>query len=99
MPSQQEIRWSRLRVGITVVLASLTLALLIIMMGSSTGLLTKKIHLTTYFNNAQGVRSGAAVRLEGVDIGNVSNVSVVPGAPLPVRVEMKVTTKYLGGVK
>ena len=99
MPSQQELRWSRLRVGITVVVAAIALAVLIILMGSSTGLFTKKVHLYTYFNNAQGIRDGAAVRLEGVDIGNVTKVEVVPGAALPVKVEMKVTTKYQGGVR
>ncbi|GAC1659259.1 MAG: MlaD family protein [Acidobacteriaceae bacterium] len=99
MPSQQEIRWSKLRVGLTVVIAAVTLAILVILMGSSTGILTKKIHLTTYFTNAEGVRDGAAVRLQGVDIGNVTRVGVVPGAALPVKVEMKVTTKYFGAVK
>ena len=99
MPSQQELKWSKLRVGTTVAIAVLALAVLIILMGSSTGIFTRKIHLVTYFNNAQGLRSGAAVRVQGVDVGNVSGVSVVPGSPLPVRVEMKVTTKYEDAIK
>jgi phospholipid/cholesterol/gamma-HCH transport system substrate-binding protein len=99
LPTQQELSWSKLRVGITILVAAVTLALLVILMGSSTGILTKKIKLTTYFDNAEGLRSGAAVRVEGVDVGNVTSVSVVPGAPLPVKVEMKVTTKYSGALR
>jgi phospholipid/cholesterol/gamma-HCH transport system substrate-binding protein len=94
LPSQQELKWSKLRVGITVLIAALTLAALIIVMGKSTGILVKKVRLTTYFNNAEGLRDGAAVRVEGVDVGNVTKVTIVPGQPLPVKVEMKVTTKY-----
>ncbi|MCU1310264.1 MAG: hypothetical protein JWO20_1389, partial [Candidatus Angelobacter sp.] len=32
MPSQQQLRWSELRVGLTVVFASITLAVLIFLM-------------------------------------------------------------------
>ncbi len=99
MPSQQELQWSKLRVGLTVLAAAVTLGVLIIVMGSSTGLFTTKIHLVTYFNNAEGLRNGGAVRVQGVDVGNVSRVGVEPGKPLPVRVDMKVTTKYAGAIK
>ena len=99
MPSQQELKWSRLRVGATILVAALALSILIILMGSSTGLFTRKIRLTTYFNNAEGLREGAAVRVQGVDVGNVTHVGVAPGHDLPVKVDMKVTTKYNGAIK
>jgi phospholipid/cholesterol/gamma-HCH transport system substrate-binding protein len=95
VPSQKQLRWSQLRVGLTVLFASITLAVLIFLMSGTTGLFTPKIRLKSYFDDAQGIRNGAPVRLQGVDVGNVTAVRVVPNRPAtPVEVVMKVTTKY-----
>ena len=97
MPSQKQLKWSELRVGLTVVLASITLGVLLFLMSGTTGLFTPKILLKTYFDNAGGLREGAAVRLNGVDIGNVTKIRVVPYKDkqlTPVEVGMKVSTKY-----
>jgi phospholipid/cholesterol/gamma-HCH transport system substrate-binding protein len=68
---------------------------LIFLMSGTGGWLTRKITLRSYFDNAQGLREGAPVRLAGVDIGNVTRVKVVNGKPMtPVEVTMKVNTKY-----
>ena len=91
------MRWSQLRVGLTVIFASVTLALLIFLMTGTTGLFTRKIKIRAYVDNAGGLRVGAPVRLEGVDIGNVIGIRVVhdPKRKLtPVEVMMKITTKY-----
>ena len=53
--------------------------------------------IRAYVDNAGGLRVGAPVRLEGVDIGNVTGIRVVsdPKRVLaPVEVTMKITTKY-----
>ena len=95
MPSQKQLKWSQLRVGLTVLFASITLAVLIFMMSGTGGWLTHKIILKAYFDNAGGLREGAPVRLSGVDIGNVKTVRIVSGKPLtPVEVTMKVNTSY-----
>lgn len=95
MPSQKQLQWSQLRVGLTVLFASLVLAVLIILMSGTTGLFTPKIRLKSYFDNAQGLRNGAPVRLQGVDVGNVAGLRVVPNKPLtPVEITMRVSTKY-----
>jgi len=95
LPSQKQLKWSQLRVGLTVVFASVTLAVLIFMMSGTGGWLTRKIVLKSYFDNASGLRIGAPVRLAGVDIGNVTTVRVVDGKPAtPVEVMLKVNTKY-----
>lgn len=95
MPSQKQLRWSQLRVGITVIAASVTLAVLLFLMSGTTGLFTPRIVLHSYFDNAEGLRVGAPVRLSGVDIGNVSRIVIARGRPLtPVEVTMKVSTKY-----
>ena len=97
MPSQKQLKWSELRVGITVVISSVTLAVLLLLMSGTTGLFVRKITLKSYFDNAGGLRVGAPVRLAGVDIGNVSKIRIVPDKDkrlTPVEVMLKVSTKY-----
>ncbi len=95
MPSQKQLKWSQLRVGITVIVASLTLGFLLFLMSGTAGILTPRITLKCYFDNAEGLRIGAPVRLAGVDIGNVTRIGIVRDKPLtPVEITMKVSTKY-----
>ena len=95
MPSQKQLKWSELRVGITVIVAAITLAVLVFLMSGTAGFFTSKVTLYSYFDNAEGLRVGAPVALQGVTIGNVKDIRVVPGRQLdPVQVTMKVNTKY-----
>jgi phospholipid/cholesterol/gamma-HCH transport system substrate-binding protein len=97
LPSQKQLKWSQLRVGITVIVATLTLAFLLFLMSGTNGIFTSRITLRSYFDNAQGLRPGAPVRLSGVDIGNVAKIIIVPDKDkqlTPVEVLMKVSTKY-----
>jgi phospholipid/cholesterol/gamma-HCH transport system substrate-binding protein len=97
LPSQKQLKWSQLRVGITVIAASLTLGFLLFLMSGTSGLFTPHFVLKSYFDNAQGLRNGAPVRLSGVDIGNVTRIRIVPDKDkqlTPVEVTMKVNTRY-----
>jgi phospholipid/cholesterol/gamma-HCH transport system substrate-binding protein len=95
LPSQKQLKWSQLKVGITVLFAAIILAVLIILM-SGGGLFTSKITLISYFPDASGLTTGAPVRVSGVDIGNVKYIRIVRDHPplRPVEVTMKVNTKY-----
>src|ERR1700729_3917303 len=104
MPSQQEVRWSQLKVGVVVVIASIILVTLLFLMTSSSGLgiLAHKLTLTTYFENSAGLKVGAAVNLQGVTIGTVKSVTVVstPDRKLtPVRVVMKLNEKFASDLR
>jgi phospholipid/cholesterol/gamma-HCH transport system substrate-binding protein len=93
LPSQQQLRWSQLRVGLTVLFASVTLAILIFLMSGEVGF-GPKIVLKSYYENAGGLRVGAPVRLHGVGIGNVSGIHIVAARKqTPVEVTMKVSPK------
>jgi phospholipid/cholesterol/gamma-HCH transport system substrate-binding protein len=99
LPSQKQLRWSQLKVGVTAVAALVALAVLSFMIGGA-GLFASKIVLLSYFDNASGLRIGAPVRLQGVDIGNVVAIRVVTNKPLtPVEVTMKVNTRYLSSLR
>lgn len=99
MPSQQEVKWSQLKVGIIVLVSVVVLTTLLFLMTSSSGLgfFSKKLIITTYFENAAGLKIGAPVSLEGVTIGTVQaiNVSTDPKHKLaPVQVIMKIDGKF-----
>ncbi len=104
MPSQQEVRWSQLKVGVIVLVAAVVLTTLLFLMTSSSGmgLTSHKIQVTTYFENSAGLKDGAAVNLQGVTIGTVKSVVIVsdPNRKLtPVEVVMKLDSKYLASLK
>jgi phospholipid/cholesterol/gamma-HCH transport system substrate-binding protein len=72
-----------------------TLAILVFLMSGTNGLFTTKITLVTYFDNAEGLRAGQPVDLQGTPIGNVKSVSLIPGRPLaPVQVTLRISKQY-----
>ena len=96
MPSRKEIQWSQLKVGalITVAVAVL-ISIIFLMSGSTGGLFARKLVLRSYFDNASGLKNGAPVTLEGVTIGNVMRIRVVPErAPNSVEVSLRVGHEY-----
>jgi phospholipid/cholesterol/gamma-HCH transport system substrate-binding protein len=99
MPSQQEVRWSQLKVGVIVLVAVVVLTTLLFLMTSSSGLglFSRKLTVHTYFENSAGLKVGAPVDLQGVTIGTVKAVLVVtdPAHKLtPVEVVMKIDGRY-----
>src|SRR5271163_4706892 len=104
MPSQHEVRWSQLKVGVIVLISTVVLVALLFLMTSSSGLgiFTHKLTVTTYFENSAGLKTGAAVNLEGVTIGTVKTVTIdnSPERKLtPVKVVMQLDDKYGANLK
>jgi phospholipid/cholesterol/gamma-HCH transport system substrate-binding protein len=97
VPSRKEIKWSQLKVGTLVLVAIAILIFLIFLMSGSTGgLFAPKLMLRTYFDNASNLKNGAPVTLEGVTIGNVTRIRVVPSrSPKAVEVTMRIGEKSL----
>jgi phospholipid/cholesterol/gamma-HCH transport system substrate-binding protein len=96
VPSRKEIQWSQLKVGALVLLGTAVLVGLIFLMSGSGGLFSHKLVLRCYFDNAGGVKPGAPVTLQGVTVGNVTHVRVVPDRnPTPVEVTMQVGHNFV----
>ena len=100
MPSRKEIQWAQLKVGALVLGATAVLVILIFLMtASSGGLFSRRIVLRSYFANAAGIKDGAPVTLEGVTIGNVVGIRVVPERnPTPVEVKIRISEKYIADI-
>jgi phospholipid/cholesterol/gamma-HCH transport system substrate-binding protein len=92
VPSRKEIQWSQLKVGALVLVAvAVLIGLIFLMSGSTGGLFSRKLILRSYFENASGLKNGAPVTLEGVTVGNVTKIRVIPARnPTPVEVTMQV---------
>jgi phospholipid/cholesterol/gamma-HCH transport system substrate-binding protein len=97
LPSQQQVKWSQLKVGVLVLVALTALAALIFLMSGNAGggLFQGRITLRSYFENSSGLKVGAPVNLEGVTVGNVKAIRIVPARQLtPVEVTLKISKQY-----
>ena len=99
MPSQQEVKWSQLKVGILVLVSTLLLVFFLFLLTSASGVsaFSKTLTAVSYFQNSQGVKVGASVTLEGVAVGEVKavRISTDPARRLtPVEIVMKLNPKF-----
>lgn len=99
MPSQQEVKWSQLKVGLIVLGSTLLLCILLFLMTSASGLNPVKhsILVDAYFANSGGLKKGGEVELQGVTIGDIKELELSsdPARRLaPVHVVMKLNPKF-----
>ena len=99
MPSQQEVKWSQLKVGVLVVVSLLLLVFFLFLMTNGNGFnfFEKKLTAVAYFDNSQGIKVGAPVTLEGVPVGEVKTVQLSANPArkrTPVQVVMKLNPKF-----
>jgi phospholipid/cholesterol/gamma-HCH transport system substrate-binding protein len=74
MPRTRSLAWSELKIGILAVSALALAAMIIIAVGGQSGFFWDRYHLKTKFDNVQGLKSGAIVRVAGVEVGKVTAV-------------------------
>ncbi|MDQ2925085.1 MAG: MlaD family protein [Acidobacteriota bacterium] len=103
MPSQQEVKWSQLKVGVIVLVSMALLTTLLFLMTKASGMsvFSKKLVVHSFFENSAGLKKGAEVQLEGVTIGEVKDVivSTDPARKLtPVEAIMKLDPKFSGNL-
>lgn len=97
MPGRNELRWSQLRVGLTVAVAVVILIFGIFAVTGGVSWFSTRLRLITYVADAGGMRTGANVNLEGVTIGNVTQIRLAENPPdptRPVEVVMSVSTAH-----
>lgn len=87
MPRTRSIVWSELKLGIVGVATLAMATTLILAVGGQGGFFWQRYPLKARFDNAQGLKSGAVVRLSGMDVGKVTNIAFA-GAQVEVQMEI-----------
>jgi len=77
MARSRQLTWSELRVGLFVLVGLLILAVAIFYV-TGAGVWGPKYRLNTFLPEVSGLATGAPVRLDGVEIGNVERITLVP---------------------
>ncbi|MBI4466762.1 MAG: MCE family protein [Acidobacteria bacterium] len=76
MAARKAVTWAELRVGLFVLAALATVATFIFYVTGEGVLFARQIALKTYLPDVSGLKSGAPVRLAGVEIGTVKTVGL-----------------------
>ncbi len=74
MPRTRSLAWSELKIGILAVTALVLATMLVFAVGGQGGFAWQRYELKAKFPNVQGLKSGAVVRVAGVDVGQVTKV-------------------------
>ena len=88
MPRTRSLAWAELKIGIVAVAAMTLAAMIIIAVGGSAGFSWQRYQLKTKFPDVKGLKSGAVVRVAGVEVGKVTDVQFA-GAEVEVILEVK----------
>jgi phospholipid/cholesterol/gamma-HCH transport system substrate-binding protein len=81
MAQRKQLTWTELRVGLFVLIGLFVLAMGIFYVTGGGNVLSPKYRLKTYLPEVSGLAIGAPVRLDGVEIGNVESIKLVPRTP------------------
>jgi phospholipid/cholesterol/gamma-HCH transport system substrate-binding protein len=76
MPRTRSLAWSELKIGLMAVTAMALTAILVIAVGGASGFSWQRYELKTSFADVQGLKSGAIVRVAGVEVGKVTRVEL-----------------------
>ncbi|KAF0151979.1 MAG: ABC transport system substrate-binding protein [Ignavibacteria bacterium] len=68
------------RLGIFIFLGTVLLVMSIFLLGSKEKLFTSTIEIKTYFDQIEGLKPGAPVRLSGYNVGSVQSISLESGS-------------------
>lgn len=100
MPSAERVGWAKLRVGVMAMVALVILGVLIFLMTGNKKIFIRKEVVYTYMDDAAAVIPGAAVMLNGIEVGEISKIELT-GDTTPnriVRLEMKIQADKLSQI-
>jgi phospholipid/cholesterol/gamma-HCH transport system substrate-binding protein len=87
MARTHSLAWSQLKIGILGVAGLVLAAILIIAVGGQGGFAWQRYALKTRFGDIAGLKTGAVVRVAGVDVGKVTDIEFA-GAEVEVTLEV-----------
>jgi phospholipid/cholesterol/gamma-HCH transport system substrate-binding protein len=74
MPRTRSIAWSELKLGVVGIVAVLLTTVSIVAVGGASGFWWERYGLKTRFDDVQGLKTGAVVRVSGKEVGTVKAV-------------------------
>lgn len=74
MPRTRSIAWSELKIGIVGIVALVLVTVMVIAVGGQGGFPWQRYSLKTRFHDVNGLKSGAVARLNGKEVGKVTDV-------------------------
>jgi phospholipid/cholesterol/gamma-HCH transport system substrate-binding protein len=87
MPRTRSLAWSELKIGIVAVIAIAMAVMFVIAVGGQGGFSWQQYELVTKFADVKGLKSGAVVRVAGVEVGKVDEVALT-GSEVEVRLKV-----------
>ena len=100
MAQRKQVTWTELRVGLFVLIGLFVLGAGIFYV-TGAGILGPKYRLRTFQADVSGLANGAPVRVDGVEVGNVESIKLVPrtqakdaGKAKNIEVVMRLERKY-----
>ncbi|MBI5695329.1 MAG: MCE family protein [Nitrospirae bacterium] len=95
MKTSRKLSWSELKVGMVVIVSLALLAVGILQLGGNAGFFTKNYSIFVRLDNTFGLKVGNTVRLAGIDIGNIEDISL-PADPndQAILIKLKLQEKY-----
>lgn len=94
MPRTRSLAWAELKLGIVGVVAIALTTALILAVGGQGGFFWQRYPLKTRFTDVEGLKPGAVVRLNGMEVGKVTVVELV-GAEVEVTMEVSRSVREL----
>lgn len=78
------------RLGLFIFIGTVLIVISIFLLGSKENLFSSTIEIKTFFNQVEGLKNGAPVRLSGYDVGSVSQISLSEDTTGYVEVRMNI---------
>jgi phospholipid/cholesterol/gamma-HCH transport system substrate-binding protein len=75
MPRTRSLAWSELKIGIVSVSAIVLAVIFIFAVGGQAGFFWQQYKIKTRFNDVQGLKAGAVIRVAGVEVGKVDGIA------------------------
>jgi len=84
-----EKKMSTVRLGIFIFLGAILLIGSVMLIGNKESMFTPTFDVYTHFSNIEGLRSGAAVRLSGINVGSISDIRIDPKSSGKVLIKLR----------
>jgi phospholipid/cholesterol/gamma-HCH transport system substrate-binding protein len=95
MPRTRSLAWAELKIGLVSIVALVMAGLLIFLLSGEGGFFWQRFGIKTVFANVAGLKSGAPVRVAGVEVGAVKEVQFIGDR---VEVLMEVSREMQGRI-